>query len=238
MPNCKICIKQAIYGVENPLYCKEHKQLDNKKLLSKKKCAIKIQSWYRGCKTRRTISSVKDNFSQSILLQKLELYKSSWMFNDVINKKLIIKKIRHENFPSEITENIVKFFHIKRYKIAPSWDIIGSDLMIKIENCRDIRIEVKGFSSTGPTSFGPTEKWDKIYFVNAVDFKKDIFQIYEINLSNNCKKWKSIKINQKETFEDQAKLGKRPRLCFKDIKKQLEQECKLVFDGNITELFK
>jgi len=60
-----------------------------------------------------------------------------------------------DNFPSHISENIVKFALFKKYNIMPNWDTKTGDL-----DLFNLKIEVKGFSSTGPSSFGPTEEWD------------------------------------------------------------------------------
>ena len=75
----------------------------------------------------------------------------------------------------------------------PSWDTNEGDLIILNK-----KIEVKGFMSTGPLSFGPSEKWSLLYFVNAIDFQNKNFKIYEVKLSNNNTLWSNIKINKNE----------------------------------------
>ena len=49
--------------------------------------------------------------------------------------------------------------------------------------------------SDGPTSFGPSESWDYIYFVDCMDFENMNFKVYEIRLSNIHHTWKNIKIS-------------------------------------------
>ena len=49
--------------------------------------------------------------------------------------------------------------------------------------------------SDGPSSFGPTEAWDIIYFVNCKKFLDKKFKIYEIKLSNKSEIWRNIRIS-------------------------------------------
>ena len=156
-----------------------------------------------------------------------------------INSILDDKKIRNDPLPSHITENIVKFVYAHRYNIMPSWNTKTGDLVInKTGNIK--QIEVKGFMSTGPSSFGPKEKWDILYFVDAQDIMNRNFKIYEVNLSNTSDKFKNIRISERETFWDIARSGRRPRSSFEKgrypIKPQLGENCKLIFDGNISQL--
>lgn len=41
---------------------------------------------------------------------------------------------------------------------------------------------------------------------------------------------------KKETYEQQAKQGRRPRLSWKDIKSQLEPFVEKIFEGSIDEI--
>ena len=77
----------------------------------------------------------------------LEKYNEKIIFNNNINKLLLKKKIRNDNFPSE---NIAKYAIYKRYNIMPRWDIDVGDLLVLNK-----KIEVKGFMSKGYSSFGP-----------------------------------------------------------------------------------
>jgi hypothetical protein len=103
------------------------------------------------------------------------------------------RKIRMPNFPQEISENLVK------YMICDpnvSYFTKSGDL-----SCRGQKIEVKCFSSTGPSSFGPTEKWDVIYFLDAVDHVNGKFTCYKISMNND--EFGLIRINKLETYSDQ-----------------------------------
>jgi hypothetical protein len=195
------------------------------------------------------LSKLLDNYSFNILNECLDKYINDLNFNININKhfdkkKTIVfpsgisvniskvKKRRNENFPSDISENIAKFAIYKKYGIMPSWNTDKGDLIYNKK-----RLEIKGFMSVGPSSFGPTETWDKIYFVNAIDIFNKNFKVYEISLSNKCEIFRKIQISQNETFGHIADSGKRPRGDFYGvIKPQIENYCKLIFDGHISNL--
>jgi len=147
------------------------------------KYAIIIQRFLRKIFRRR----LKDGISLDIIDKLLNQYISNYNFLEEINKKLTDKKCRHENFPSHISENIVKFAIFKKYKTMPNWNTKKGDLTLLHR-----QIEVKGFSSDGPTSFGPSENWDWIYFVDCKDFKNKNFIVYEIKLSNKNEDWRKI----------------------------------------------
>ena len=91
--------------------------------------------------------------------------------------------------------------------------------------------------SVGPSSFGPTESWDWLYFVDAQDTLTSNFKVYEIKLSNKNEIFRNIKISKTETYGEIADSKRRPRGCFETIfKPQLVNHCKLIFDGHISEL--
>ena len=151
-----------------------------------------------------------------------------------MNNTIIGKKIRCINFMSEISENIVKYAIYKKYKIMPNWNTKSGDLELL-----SIKIEVKGFSSDGPSSFGPEENWDFIYFIDCKDYINKNFIIYEIKLSNRSYIFRNIKINKNETFGQIADSNQRGKLrgCFDKIfKNQLANYCKIIFNGNINDL--
>lgn len=196
------------------------------------KYATIIQKNIRRYLNNKKLSSKKDNMTLDIIKDLLENYIDTTNLFDNINKKLSKKKIRNPNFPSEISENIVKFSFFKKYKIMPSWDTDKGDLLVLNK-----KIEVKGFMSYGPSSFGPTEKWDILYFVDCIEFKNKYFKVYEIKLSNKNEYWNNIKINKNETYYDQCLQGRRPRISFDLLHKQIDGHCKIIFEGNINNLY-
>ena len=203
--------------------------MDNKQNIGK---IIKIQQHIRGFLQRNENKKVSDGFHMSDLKLLLNQHIVTCQLYDNINSRLKNKKCRKPNFPSEISENIVKFAICKNKKICPNWDTKCGDLTLKNK-----KIEVKGFSSTGPTSFGPTEKWDMIYFIDCMKFNKCIFKIYEIRLSNSDIIFQSLMMNANETYNDQCKQKRRPRIGFSKLISQLDQKhYSIIFNGHLDDL--
>jgi non-canonical (house-cleaning) NTP pyrophosphatase len=204
--------------------------------LKKHNSCIKIQACWRGYNLRKEFKKLNDNYTFTIMNRCLDKYISNLEFNAEINLLMSRKKRRNENFPSDISENIAKFAIYKKYGIMPCWDTDKGDIII---NKKDIfkQIEVKGFMSTGPSSFGPKENWELLYFVDALDITNKNFKVYEVKLSNKNEIFRNISISKKETYGNIADSGRRPRGGFYTIfKPQLGCHCKLIFDGHISKL--
>ena len=183
---------------------------------------------------KNNYSSLQNGMSFKILNNLLNKYISNYEYLEEINKVLPDKKCRHENFPSHISENIVKFALYKKYGIMPDWNTPKGDLVLD-----DNQIEVKAFTSDGPTSFGPSEDWDCIYFVDAKDFKNKNFKIYEIILSSKDDMWRNIIFSKTKTYGSIAEQNERGKLranFYKIIKPQINNYCNLIFDDNISKL--
>ena len=199
---------------------------------------IKIQKIFRGYNSRKLNINLKDDFTFDILIKCIDNFNKQIIFVNEINSNLSKKKIRKNNFPSYISENIIKFFFRKKYNICPNWYTDKGDLTTEKCKCKFIRIEVKGSINleNGPSSFGPKEHWDIIYFVDGKNISLKKIKIYEIKLSNKNEIWKNIKINKNETYHDQCLQKRRPRINFNKIKNQIKEHCKLVFDDFIEKL--
>lgn len=141
-------------------------------------------------------------------------------------------KIRNPNFPEAISENIIKeYINIIEKRDCRKLDKSG-DLEI-LDNNNKIKVEVKCFSSNGPTSFGPNESWDELYFLDATDFMNNNFKIYKVKLSSKSRIFGKIKINSENTFNDIKKLKKRPRINFSMLLEQLFNHISLLYEGDI-----
>lgn len=207
------------------------------------KYIIIIQKNIKGWIVRKKLKMIKDNMTIDILTRMIDKYNEYILFIKNINMELSKKKIRNINYPSEISENIVKFALLKKYKVCGNWDTNSGDLLLL-----DKRIEIKGFSSNGPSSFGPEEYWDWIYFIDCRDSINKNFIIYEIKLSNKNKIWRNIiisgsnnkknsKIKKMGDLCDTGKGGIRPHITFESIKNQLgDKYCKIIFNGYLTDL--
>ena len=143
----------------------------------------------------------------------------------IVNDKLGTPTYTHD------FANNVKLLIEKEHNYTPEW-IKGGDLMYNND-----KIEVKTFTSSGPSSFGPKESWKTIYFLDATKFLQNYYICYEVNLQNDDEKWKNIKVNKKQTFHDQCAQKRRPRISFSKILPQLDKsDVKKIYDGNIMDI--
>jgi hypothetical protein len=174
-----------------------------------------------------------DKLSFSVINDLLNRYIEQTTFVNTINKTLKDgRKIRMPNFPSEISENLVKFCKLKQTGVLFTWNTTKGDLTFL-----DKLIEVKGFMSDGPISFGPTEQWDWIYFVDCRRFAEHWFTIYELRISNNSSEWKSISVNKTQTIGDQCLERRRPRIKFDNIINAIDDgRCPIIYQGPLLGL--
>jgi hypothetical protein len=114
------------------------------------------------------------------------------------------------------------------YTKDPSGDLL------KIDNASLIKykIEVKCSSSKGHLSFGPTQKFDELYCVDASDFLNDKIIIYKIN---EPQKIKELRVNKLETFEQQCQQKRRPRISLQILLSNLFFT--KLYEGNISTFF-
>lgn len=166
---------------------------------------------------------------------------------------------RSISFPQEVSENIA--IHIVRAVLGvnvlwakePGCKISGdayipetrarlklryfkNHVRVNFEWSGMKKVEIKCFTSDGPISFGPTEIWDVLYFLDAKDYKNHLYKLYEFSRASNSSVWENIKVNTTQNITDQTKQGRRVRLSFENIKKQLGTDCNLVWSGNIKHL--
>lgn len=183
--------------------------------------------------TPTTLSSHEDSYTKEILQRRYAGHKA------YIESVLEIKKqtsldIRLPCIPEDISENIVKFIlHYKLNDKTSRWDCKKGDLQSQQEG----KQEVKCFTSVGPLSFTPSSEWDVIYFLDARDWLNDKFILYRITLKRTSEEWKNIKLNKTQTFEDQTKQGRRPRMSWEFLKPYVEQFCTKVYEGTFDDIF-
>lgn len=197
-----------------------------------------MQALFRGYRVRQALMKTEDKMSLDIVKKLVDHYNETLRFHALINTELSKKKIRNENFPSHNSENIAKFAIAKKYGVMPTWDTKKGDLVIEKPGIQK-QIEVKGFMSDGPSSFGPTESWDWLYFVDARRTLEGTFKVYEIKLSNKDPRFRSVKLNKNETYGEIADNNQRGKLrgAFEKIfQPQLSSQCNLIFDGTLDDL--
>jgi hypothetical protein len=56
-------------------------------------------------------------------------------------------------------------------------------------------------------------------------------------LTIDSEEWKNIKVNKNQTFEDQTKNGRRPRIGWNSLHPQIEMYCHKVYEGTFESIF-
>ena len=142
-------------------------------------------------------------------LKKLQEIFSDWL---VINKKTKSLGGRGLNVPDVFSEALfcLAFNAIRTNGTAYSYDCVmretGEGVQIKSASIK-----------TDCTSFGPTSTWDLLYFVDfipndTIDGKVYIYKIEDDDIYNAV-----LNSKKNETFKDQQKQGRRPRLSIQNI---------------------
>ena len=163
---------------------------------------------------------MKTHVDKNIIINYLHNYIEQCKIIDDIKH---IKNIRRPNFPELISEHLV-FFYLLQFNTGVNWNTTG-DLTDKFSN----KIEVKCSSSTGPLSFGPTQTWNQLYLVDAINFRNNHYIIYKVNCNKTI--FQKIKIINSETFLMKCSQKRRPRISLQNILIQLSDYVVKVYDG-------
>lgn len=176
---------------------------------------------------------IEDHYSDELLKEQFELHKS-YVKGRIDTTIKIGVKVRLPCIPEDISENIVKIIiHNKLNDKTSRWDCKKGDLESKKEG----KQECKCFTSDGPLSFTPSSEWDAIYFLDARNWLNDKFVLYKSSLKRTSTEWKNIKISKTQTFEDQTKQGRRPRISWESLHPLIEPYCSKVFEGTFNDIF-
>ena len=173
-----------------------------------------------------------DTYTKELLREQYALHKS-YVNGRIETTQKIGVKVRFPSIPEDISENIVKQILHKLHDKTSRWDCKQGDLHSKKEG----KQEVKCFTSNGPCSFTPTSNWDILYFLDARNWLTDKFILYRIPLKRTSTEWKNIKVNKTQTFEDQSKQGRRPRISWDSLQPQIVNHCNKVYEGNFEDIF-
>ena len=215
---------------------KEHAKLEKAQAKEQTKLE-KEQAKLEKEQAKVSASSLPEDLDQHIKLL-LDRYVENLQITQAINKTIPDKKkIRGENFPSHISENLVKLalnkfkYHDSAQKVT--WNTNVGDLAYGSD-----KIEVKGFTSEGPSSFGPAEDWSELYFIDATDIINKQVTIYCVSHSNTDPVWSNLKMNKTQTYNDMCLQGKRPRMSFANICAQVPIDyITTLFEGHTNTLF-
>lgn len=142
-------------------------------------------------------------------------------------------KTRRNGLPEHISENMIKFILLHHLGVKTTWDCKIGDLYSTTEGV----IECKSFTSDGPTSFGPKQKWDRIYFLDARKWLEDELVLYEVPYSNTDPLWTTMPVSKTQTKADQADENRRPRANWRLLSAHLGDKCKVVYSGSFEGIF-
>jgi hypothetical protein len=191
-----------------------------RKKMKNKKCSIQTDN----------MASAK-SVGKSIIKKYFENYVQQCKIIEGINCSK--RKVRRPNFPEVISEHIVYYYLVKNEPGEFAWDVDNGDLTRELDG-KVSKIEVKCTSSDGPVSFGPTQYWDELFFVDASRFWKGQFSIHKVHC--NKTQFDKLKVNSAQTIGQQSGQMRRPRISFLKLKRQLGPLCKCVFVGKIDQL--
>jgi hypothetical protein len=142
--------------------------------------------------------------------------RNSGKYEELQNKSVT----RSLNLPSEVSENLARFALYKYEFVRTNEDGIDyaqtsffcprGDLATDNNNTQ---IEVKGFTSDGPLSYGPTEHWDKLVFVDMRHhIETHSVKVILVDIGDLENAWKNIRVKKeitlKEHLEATRKTGK------------------------------
>jgi hypothetical protein len=178
------------------------------------------------------VKMVKDNYTKDLLKEQYYLHKM-YVNGRINTTKKIGVKVRLPGIPADISENMVKFInHYILNDTTSRWNCKG-DLQSEKEGTQ----ECKSFISNAPISFTPSSEWDVIYFLDARNWLNDKFILYRVSLKRTSPEWKNIKISKTQTFEDQTKQGRRPRISWEYLQPKISSYCEKVYDGTFDDIF-
>lgn len=185
---------------------------------------------------------INDNYDEHMLKTRFTYFKNIYLSDkELIDKGL---RIRHQNTPEDITENITKFI-IRNYENNKSciWCKgvdkkygFGGDLYSN-QYDKTRCIEVKSFTSNGPSQFGPDKKFSVLYFLDLRLFLENKIILWKINLSDNSTEFRNIRINKNQTMGEQFIQGRRPHITWNSLYPQISQFCEKIYEGTFENIF-
>jgi len=184
---------------------------------------------------------MEDNYTIEILIKRYNNYKNTYIYDEELIKNGL--NIRHQNTPEDITENIAKFIIRKIENINCLW-CKGVDKKYKLTGDlysdlydKSKPIEIKAFTSNGPSQFGPDKKFSVLYFLDLKNFLQNKIILWKVNLNSDSDEFKEIKINKNQTMNEQFLQGRRPHISFDNIYPQIINFCEKIYEGTFENIF-
>ncbi len=147
-----------------------------------------------------------------------------------------LKRERCPNFPEVISETLVKYAYETLDHECTSAK--GGDVYI-VDIGQRVEVKASGIhkgKSTGPTSFGPTERWDKLVYVDCTQERK--VTIYEVDIPSDDSEMRTYKVSKTQTFDEQCVAGRRPRFIMSKFIESHPDHVNILYAGSIRKLLK
>jgi hypothetical protein len=180
-----------------------------------------------------------DKYTTNILTRRYTQYRDSCLLTIQMKEECGLN-IRGQNPPEDITENMTKeIIRIHEGDSSCLWakGVNKSGDLISNTFTEENPIEVKAFSSDGPSQFGPDKNFGVLYFLDMRKWLKNQFVLWKVNLSNESPEWKNVKVNKTETMEQQCSQGRRPRIGWVSLYPQIKEHCVKVYEGTFEGIF-
>jgi hypothetical protein len=188
------------------------------------------------------IDILNDNYGEEILKTRYGNFRKTYISDEqLIHGGL---PIRHQNTPEDISENITKFI-IRKYEndttcvwckgIDKKFGLTGDLYSNKYD--KTAPIEVKSFTSSGPSQFGPDKKFGVLYFLDLRKWLNNQIILWKVNLNYLSDEFKNIKVNKKQTMGEQLLEGRRPHISWDNIHPQISEFCEKIYDGTFENIF-
>lgn len=166
-----------------------------------------------------------NTYSTKSLIEDCDHYIEDLNYNERRNRTLTGKKIRNPNMPSHIIEILVRVVLSSILGVQINAETDSGDLNFKTPRGLVV-FESKAYSSCGPTSFGPTEKWSWIVFVDATLVREKHFKVYLIPLSNTSEEWRGINLRKEQIEFDSDGAPDLPEDLKTKTGKELRELCR------------
>ena len=175
----------------------------------------------------------EDTYTKELLIEQFALHRA-YVIGRINTTKKIGVKVRRPSIPEDISENTIKqILHNHLNDNTSKWDCKNGDL----ESQKEGKQECKCFTSDGPLSFTPSSDWDVIYFLDARNWLCNKFILHRVSLKRTSSEWLKIKVNKRQTFDDQSKQGRRPRITWESLHPQISSYCTKVYEGTFEDIF-
>ena len=184
---------------------------------------------------------LNDGYTEDILIRRFNNFKHNYISDEEFITNGL--KIRHQNTPEDITENITKFI-IRKYEndssciwckgVDKKYGLTGDLVSNKYE--RHLPIEVKSFTSNGPSQFGPDKKFGVLYFLDLRKWLNNEIVLWKVNLNYMSPEFKNIKVNKVQTMGEQLLEGRRPHISWDNIYPQINEFCEKIYEGTFENI--